>query len=152
MDYLPWMKCANWLKKALRLHICTAEQLEKGNRNAAAPSSSAHLLSRSTNSADLLWKERVGQRATFNCAHPTTKVYSDIKPVLSLNTWKSSQWMTFVADRGVVTIRSDPLHSAWEHIQGLFPKSLCLGEAKEWCSMYRKSLSRSFKVWLLLSV
>lgn len=152
MDYLPCMKCAKWLKNALRLHICTAEQLEKGNRSAATPSSPAHLPSRSTNSADLLWKERVGWRASFDCAHPVTKVYYNIKPVLSLNTWKSSQWLTLVADRGVVTIRSVPLHSAWEHVQSLFPQSLCLGQARECCPMYSKSLSRSFKVWLLLSV
>lgn len=125
MDYLPWMKWAKWLKNALRLHICTAEQLEKGNHSAATPSSSAHLPSRSTNSTGLLWNERVGWRANFDCAHPTTKVYSNIKPVLSINTWKSSQWLTFVADREVVTIHSAPLHSAWEHIQGLFPQSLC---------------------------
>lgn len=94
----------------------------KGEHTAAAPSSPAHLLSRSTNSADLLWKERVGWRASFDCAHPTTKFYSNIKPVLSLNTWKSSQWLTFVADGGVVTIHFATLHSDWEHIQGLFPQ------------------------------
>lgn len=53
-------ECAKRLKNALRLHICTAEQLEKSNRSAATPSSPEHLPSRSTNSADLLWKERVG--------------------------------------------------------------------------------------------
>lgn len=146
------MECAKWLKNAPRLHICTAEQLEKGNRSAATPSSSEHLPSRSTNSEDLLWKERVGYRASFDGAHPTTKVHSTIKPVPSLNTWNSSQWVTSVADRGVVTIHSAPFHSAWKHIQGLFPQSLCLGEAKECHPMYTKSLSRSFTVWLLLSV
>lgn len=138
MDYLPWMKCAKWLKNALRLHICAAEQLEMGNCSAATPSSSAHLLSRSTNSVDLLWNKRVGWRASFDCAHPTTKVYSNIKPVLSINTWKSRQWLNLVGDMGVVTIHSAPLHSAWEHIQGLFPQSLCRREANECCPMYSK--------------
>ena len=92
-DYLSWMKWAKWLKNAPRLHICTAEQLEKSNHIAATPSSSVHLPSRSTNSADLLWKERVGWRASFDCAHPTTtKPPSNTEPLLSLNTWKSSQW------------------------------------------------------------
>lgn len=130
MDYLPWMKCAKWLKNALRLHICTAEQLEKGNHSAATPSSPAHLPSRSTNSAELLWKERVGWRASFDCAHPTTKVYSNKKPVLSWNIWKGSTWLTFAADRAVVTIHSAPLHSAWEHIQGYLLKLCAWGKQK----------------------
>lgn len=91
--YLPWMKQAKRLKNGARLHIYTVEQLEKSNGIAATTSSFIHLPSRSTNSADLLWKERVGWRGSFDCAHPTTtKPPSNTEPLLSLNTWKSSQY------------------------------------------------------------
>lgn len=150
MDYLPWMKCAKWLKNALRLHICTAEQLEKGNHSAATPSSSAHLPSRSTNSAGLLWNERVGWRANFDCAHPTTKVYSNIKPVLSINTWKSSQWLT-CCRQGGGDHTFCPSSLCLRTHTGFISSVFVLEEANECCLMYSKSLSRSFKVWLLLS-